>query len=50
MSTNKDLQPLNIYINGQKLKQVQTFDYFGYRLFYNGDDTMAMIQRQLNIE
>ena len=48
MSTNKDLQPLNICINEQKLKQVQTFDYLGDRLSYNGDDT-AVIKHRIGL-
>ena len=45
MTTDKNHTPLNIYINGEKLKQVQTFDYLGYRISSNGDDTPAIKHR-----
>ena len=41
----QNLEPLNIFIDGQKLKQVQIFDYLGYRLSFDGDDTPAIKHR-----
>ena len=45
MSTDKTLKPLNIFINGERVKQVQTFDYLGYRLSFDGDDSAAIKHR-----